>query len=245
MSLVNQLDLGNRVTPANMVGSSSSVASGRLAPVSMSGCVLWLTAGLNDDPVSLWRDASSHGNNAVQSTGSLQPTWGNGVMSFDGTEHMEVAAGSDFDFGTADFTISFFMRSSSSSRQHAIDFGTAGVKNISFDFNDAGYGIFLYWNSAGTNRIVSGSTGDYTDGSWRRFIFKRESGAVDFRVDNVSMGTLSGTGNTSMGDATNNVQIGRRITSSHFPLNGDLDQIAVFNRALSEIELEKMHRWIR
>ena len=87
-----------------------------------------------------------------------------------------------------------------SSRAHACSLGGAsGTGTLNFDFNDASAGLALYWNSAGTNIITTGSVGDYTDTTKRHFMCVRSGTTMELFINNVSQGTsTSGTSFTTV-----------------------------------------------
>lgn len=61
-------------------------------PIDISACTLWLDAADSStitlsSGVSQWRDKSGNMNDAVQATGSLQPTYANSSVTFNGSSH--------------------------------------------------------------------------------------------------------------------------------------------------------------
>ena len=85
--------------------------------------------------------------------------FGGSAMSFVRASSQQVSSASNSlcDFGTGDFTIDFWFNMNSgtatNTRMHALNIGSGSSTNVSFDFNDSGYGIWVYWMSVGSNYI--------------------------------------------------------------------------------------------
>jgi len=97
---------------------------------------------------------------------------GAGSACFDGTGYLRLEASPDFHF-QGDLTIDFWFKSTSTMRQHALSFGSLTYPQTNLDFNFADtdiaaptgpVGFWLYWNSSGSNMIVSGTRLQYMDG---------------------------------------------------------------------------------
>jgi len=172
------------------------------------------------------------------------------AFSFDGTDDdVQIPASNDWNFGTGEFTFDFWARSSSTDRMHALSFEpdpTFGSNNLDFDFNDnsgSGHGLFVFWNGGGNNFIQVGNIGDYTNGQWHHFALTRSGSTFTLYIDGASVGTasyssaidLSGGNNNYIGASTG------QVTTSRFFWNGLVDEVEIFNRALSQREIQKIY----
>jgi hypothetical protein len=121
-----------------------------------------------------------------------------------------------------------------------VSFGqTLSSNNLDFDFNDSGFGLWVYWNSGGANAIQVGSTGDYTDGLWHHFALTRNGTTFTLYIDGSVAGSTSYSGVVDLSNTTHNT-IGARTTSGTPDLfwNGMIDEVEVFNRALSQADIQ-------
>ena len=136
------------------------------------------------------KDLSGNGNNGTLTNG---PTWltdgkFGGAVKFDGSnDYVGVSSSSAFQFA-GDFSIGFWAKGTKNTRNHAFSIGSfANSDNLDFDFNDS-YGIWVYWNGGGTNRIRIGTVGQYTDNIWRHYTLKRSGSTVSLYINGVEVG---------------------------------------------------------
>lgn len=121
--------------------------------------------------------------------------------------NVQVAASSDWNFGTGSFTVEFFMQSNTSSIIGAVEIGSGASGNLRCAFND-GAGILIWWDSNGgdpAKRIQVGSVGDYTDNTMRHFIIRRSGNTIAAYVNASSIGSQTYTG--SIGNGTDTLDI--------------------------------------
>lgn len=133
------------------------------------------------------------------------------------------------------FTISLWFRSTNNNRQQPINIndGNLYTSNLNFAFNNSG-GNFVFWNSQGSNNIVSGSVGEFTDGFWHNVIFLRDDSIVKIYFD----GVLGGTKNYKL-PIGNNSAIS--LSNGSYSWKGDLDDFAIYNRALTSAEIDSLN----
>ncbi|MDB4664730.1 LamG domain-containing protein [Verrucomicrobia bacterium] len=122
--------------------------------------------------------------------------FGGSAMSFVRASSQQITSPSTSlcDFGTGDFTIDFWFNMNSgtatNTRMHALNIGSGSSTNVSFDFNDGGYGIWLYWMSGGGNYIRQ--SGNYrNDGLWHHCAFVRDNGTCRLWIDGAYIGGVS------------------------------------------------------
>lgn len=122
--------------------------------------------------------------------------FGGSAMSFVRASSQQITSSSTSlcDFGTGEFTIDFWFNMNSgtatNTRMHALNIGSGSSTNVSFDFNDSGYGIWLYWMSGGGNYIRQ--SGNYrNDGLWHHCAFVRDNGTCRLWIDGAYIGGVS------------------------------------------------------
>ena len=164
--------------------------------------------------------------NADAQISTAQSKFGNSSALFDGTgDYLSLSASSDWQFGTGDFTIEFWIR-----------FGAGSAYQTLWDFNYVSNGALLLQtdNSASPKfRIYLdyGRTSGYiTEGSgatlntWHHYAFVRSSGTATIYRDGTSTVSGSLTGNI---DASQSVTIGITRGSTDHPFNGYLDDFRI------------------
>ncbi len=163
------------------------------------------------------------GNVVQSSTESIQ---GGSSAFFDGSSHLEITHPSDFLFASgADYTIDFWVNSTNLSRSHALSFGNDFSDNIDFDFNDGGFGFWVYHRSTGANLIRHSPAGTFTDGEWHHVATVRENGIITNYMDGVARGTLAM--NVELG--SNKVSIGKAVHTGAINWQGFVDEVRVVN----------------
>jgi len=184
-------------------------------------------------------DRSGQGNNGTLTNGP-KPTIGKAgqALSFDGVDdYFQAPYLSAMDFGTGDFTISSWVKSS-----YLVDYQTI----LNRDNADLGNGIIMYlYHTSGVVRVWVGGTAldgtiNAADGRWHNVVLRRTSGVIYIYVDGVLDVQTSAAGNVnnSNNDA---VRIGRRYYDGLYPLNGSLDEVRIYNRALSLNEIKQLY----
>ena len=141
-------------------------------------------------------------------SGLETPTAVTGSVLFDGTgDYLTVAASNDFDFGTNDFTMEFWVSSTKTGRVDPIGWnyvytsaGWAGmILNIS-----PGSGSMAWYENA--NSRISGS-GSWNDGSWHHIAVTRSGNSVRMFLDGTQIGSTYTTSH-SYGAASSGFIIG-------------------------------------
>ncbi len=163
-----------------------------------------------------------HGN-AITSTGNYK--MGGSSAYFDGSgSYLTISDQSpDWNFGTGDFTIDFWMKSNSSysTQFHALIIpGNSGNDGIYFDFND-GLGLWVYWNSNGNwNYVRGGSAGAYSNANWHHIALVRHNNLFTVYVDGYSFGTpYTSSDALNLAGASDNIRIGY--------FNGNIDELRI------------------
>jgi hypothetical protein len=151
-------------------------------------------------------------------------------------------------FGTADFTVAFWFRMTS-----AFVSGNQGLVSNDFFSTQRGVSIYmtgaagqwyhplmnLHYTDSTEETFSTFSTLPLTASAWHFFCARLSSGnALDVRVnaDNATTKTITKTFHTSR----QRLFFGVRYTTSDY-LNGDLDEVAFWNRRLSDAEVSTLY----
>ena len=136
-----------------------------------AGLVAWYPFNGNTN------DESGFANNALLGSGNSltfdRHGIANSAYNFSGSTQMIIPPSFYTPFDSS-FTISLWFNSTFTGREQPFNINDNNlfVSNLNFAFNNAG-GNFVFWNSQGTNYIVSGNLSEYTDGFWHNMIFLR------------------------------------------------------------------------
>jgi hypothetical protein len=133
------------------------------------------------------------------------------------------------------FCISLWLKSSSFNRMQPINIndGNLFTNNLNFALNNSGTN-FVFWNSQGSNNIVTGSTGQYTDGFWHHMLFQRKDSIVELYFDGILNGTKLY--KTPIGKNTS-----ISLSNGSYSWLGQLDDFAIWNRALTATEIDSLY----
>ncbi len=229
------------------------VSSGKtpFTPISLSP-VLWLdasdTASITQaaGSVSQWNDKSGNGNHATQGAGASQPITGtrtiNGrnVLDFKGSPvHMSCAAGL-FSIAVGDNTlITVHQRDSASGNSVIIGAKEAGYSNRVWGLNDRSSSKSFLSGGYGQDSVITASA----DINVHMFAGRRSgtTNGVMLWQDGSSTGT-TGTGLNKTIDA---MFIGKNSISDFDYFNGTIAEILLFNRALSNMEINNIGDYIK
>lgn len=158
----------------------------------------------------------------------------NYTTALDGTnQYLTVPSSTDFDFGTGDFSFTFWMRITSRATYgglvtkdspNRLKFQAADhVINIRMDNTE--YAVITY-NPGGTNTSLLNS--------WHHIAVIRTGTSLKGYVDNVEYGSHTATQSFSL----NGQQWGNNLGQY---IGGQLDEIAIFDRALSSAERTEIY----
>lgn len=190
------------------------------------------------------------GNNAIISGATFVPGRKGGAFSFDGVNDSVTFGNSIGNFGTNDFTISFWIRTTSTRYEEAIlqkrpyCNGTSG-----WDIRTGGgvgTGVLhcaLFQNTSGANYNVAACNRPINDGLWHHFVVVRSGHTQALYLDGVfeTNKTTSGTtilNNTALMGSSADPCIGVDATQ---PFTGQLDELKIFSRAITASEVEALY----
>lgn len=222
-------------------GSATSVvsATGSIVTIYVTPCAglvgEWLFSGNANDT------SGNSNNGTVSSSGVSLATdrfgKANSAYSFDGSAGaVTVPDSSSLDFGTGDFSISLWFRSSTIKTYctllEAVDGGTGYVVSTDWDIGSRIQGV----DSGLDSGISTSST--CVDGAWHHIVYVRSGPSVKLYLDNV----LSGTGTSTSGtvNSFSSLLIGNSIVGDP-PYTGLLDDIRIYNLALNANQVDTLY----
>ncbi|WP_421891870.1 LamG-like jellyroll fold domain-containing protein [Marinoscillum sp.] len=193
------------------------------------------TAGVSVNSAYWWRvevaSSTFTETSASRFAGNILPP--GKALSFDGTDdYVELANPTNFDFGTGDFTIEGWVKSSN----------VTSTQVIASDYS-GGDSFFVFYMGAGQLKAsLSNTTADLSTSAvleyntWHHVAMVRSGDALTLYVDGVSSANVSGMSSKSVASASN-VELGRQALGSPYYLNGELDEFRFWNVARTQGEL--------
>lgn len=187
-------------------------------------------------------DLSGRGNNGALTNG---PTWGGGqsgyALSFDGTDdYVSITNSSVFDFGANDFSASWweYRVSNTNGRAAIVRDNFVGFTPFLFGYSSGGATLQIYMtsNNSTWNIASANSLGPVTLNTWNYFVVTRR-GTSFFAYKN-AVQTDTWTSALGLAAGGGNLQLGK-YTSFFF--SGLLDQVRIYNRALSASEVAMLY----
>ena len=177
-------------------------------------------------------DASSS-SHTVTASGSVtvstsSPKFGTGSGSFTGGASDNLIVGgtlADFNFGTGDWTVDFWIKTTQTSR--------SDVAGLNTNFNNAGWWGFIFSLSASGQmaffenanaRIAASATG-YNDGSWHHIAVSRSGSNLRMFLDGTQVGSTFTT-SFNYGDSTSGLILGQQNGGAG-PTACNIDEIRV------------------
>lgn len=160
--------------------------------------------------------------NANAQIDTAQSKFGGASGLFDGTgDNIKMPASTDWDVGTGDFTIDFWVR-----------YNSVGAENRHFDFGNfsAGKGLVMGYSGGTVTLYFNGNAGasatfswSASTATWYHLAFTRSSGGVRFFVDGTQTGTTQ-TKTDNVASGGNTPTIGHWTSITNFALNGWIDE---------------------
>ncbi len=212
-----------------------------------SGMVAWWSLDETVGPTS--NDIGGSVNNSGTWMNSPVPVSGEvaGALSFNGSNSVDVPDQAELNFGTGDFSIDLWIKTTDASGTRTIlDKRTGSVPNVT------GYCLFLV-NGYLSSQIGDGvhynnwvSTGFVADGEWHHVAVTVDrdypSGWLHY-VDGSAVPTIANPMGYS-GSLTNTAPfvIARNLVSPGYTFTGTLDEIELFNRVLNPAEVQRIYQ---
>jgi hypothetical protein len=213
-----------------------------------NGLVLYLDAANRDSYVSgstAWNDLSRSRINGTLTNGPTFDNGNAGTIKFDGSnDYVAINNIQNVDFSTGSFTISFYFKSDGLSHPYTY-FQLGSGSYINFPDTSSGVSIgngstfdFVraqVTDGAATFRIATASWG-VENFSLLTYVIDRNNNNSQLYKNAQSVGNLSlvGFGTCSI---SKNIDIGRMGWINAYFLNGKMNNIQIYNRALSATEV--------
>jgi len=172
-------------------------------------------------------------------------------IQFDGTTNASLKFGTNAgNFGTNDFTVEFWMKTSSTQAMTFLEknpgcwYSGAGWDfRISTDIGLNGHVTFECW---GGTTVFGGTEHSYTlcDGQWHHIAATRAGRYISMYIDGAFQPDASGPVAAVFNvNNTMPLQMGRTVCEGSFgvPFNGALDEVSFYNRALSAGEINTLY----
>ncbi len=149
------------------------------------------------------------------------------ALNFDGTDDfVNIPNNSSFSFGTNDFTIETYAKTTSSTGNKVMIGKINGGNNFWFGVSNgkANFSLIGGTDATGTSTI--------SNGTWHHLAAVRQNGVVSLYVDGVLEASQNNTGNATI---NGNLTLGN--FSGGFNFAGSLDEVRIWNRALCKGEI--------
>jgi hypothetical protein len=226
-----------------------------------SGLVMNLDAGnpySYHSPTSgtTWTDVSGNGNNGTLTNGV---TYSGGTMVFDGVDDYATCGTTAGNFGTSNFTINFFFKTSQAVAPRTFIAKSAGdnptsnygwLVNNGSDSSNLGFAIATVngsWGNTGSYSIQTSGIA-INDGNWKMatIVGDRTQANVTIYINGVSrslQGYVGAASFSTVGSVSNNLQLAVGAESDPgstlYPINGSISAVQIYNRALSAAEVQQ------
>jgi len=186
------------------------------------------------------QDSSGSSNNGTVSGAS----WTSGVngtaLDFDGTDdYVEVNEGDSWDFENGDFTVDFWVKMATINQYHML-----------IDINDGlsgGPGVsIMKHNTARIDVFINGNLDSFAWSSpqahtWYYMVLIRRSANLMMFIDGNQI-DITGTSSENISGGTDGVRIGRAFNPGNYYLDGLIDEVRIWSRSLSSLEIQENYR---
>lgn len=159
---------------------------------------------------------------------TTSPKFGTGSVSVSGAGSLSVAASADWAFGSSDFSVDFWIKTSMTGRADICGQDTVSSDSTFWGLllNVSGSGqIELYEQNS--SRISATSTG-FNNGNWRHLALSRTSNVMRLFLDGTVIGSPYTT-SFSYGNSGAGLRFCLLSAIANFGLNGNMDEIRVSN----------------
>jgi len=173
------------------------------------------------------------------------PTWGLGrsgkALGFDGDDYVSIPDSSDWDIGSGDYSIESWFKTSSSGDIFVVGQSNAGGSASWYlRINGISANKISFVTSVSTVAKIVTSTTSVNDGAWYHVVGIIRSGTMYLYVNGISEGTPLAIG--AVDNYNNAVSIGRLGEYDGLYFNGSIDEVRIYNRALSANEIAWLYR---
>jgi len=202
-----------------------------------------------------WIDVSGNGRVGTLNNGVTYTNERSGTLVFDGTnDYVSIPFSNALNNCTIEM---MFKATSASALVYILGLSNAGSSTNSFQINmNDGSTIYAFWNSDGnplsyvSKTGSNGSYSDYTDSTWRHYVFTRNTSTTTnhfmngVQVPN-SLVTRVGDQTTQFGGNGFTLNIGTRRQADTFFFVGNIAVVRIYNRELSAAEVQQNYNSLR
>lgn len=191
-------------------------------------------------------DGSGNGYNLTLSSGAGYTTGligqafnPNGVIN-----HYAARAGDDnaLDFGTGEFTVQVWVNYTTLSGEQVLVEKFSGTSGPGWTLTKLSDQKLAFATDNGSTPIIQSSALSIALGSWHQMIARRTGDTLDLFFDNSSVASLGVASSTSAASSVP-LLVGRRNATDgrDFTTAGSLDELVIWNRALSNSEIATLY----
>ena len=162
---------------------------------------------------------------------------------YDGTnDYTTIAASSDFNFGTDDFGVSFWVKRNENGRRQIImgqsnASGQNTAISIAIEFTSTDYLNAIF--CSGNNYYTVPNVTTTTDTNWHHVVFTRTSGVFKIYLDTTLLGTL--TNSSSINSSIKSFSFGRSGEYNGLYFNGSICEVGFWKQSL-ESNVKELYR---
>jgi len=233
---ISQARIYSSALSASQVLQNYNATKSNYTSLITTNLVLHLNAGDSNSysgSGTTWTDLSGQGNHATLTNGPVYSSSDGGYFDFDGTnDRADLTAGSDFAYGTGDFTIEIWFNVTGTSPQtygERLFTQTTGGQNYFkvgvADGNPVVKQLYFKYGTGGGNRIRSGF--EYTVDQWHHYIVTRNGTTVTQYVDGSLEETTTGV-SFDFDNTTYNPTIAAMTNNNAQNLDGKIAQVRVY-----------------
>jgi len=218
-------------------GENKVLACENIITIDLESC--GVTAGPSgglDPTIKSWWTLDTDANDKIGTNNGVPSgvTFANNAAVFGGSDYITVSSPTDLDFGTGDFTISFWVKVGSDgniiNRQSSLGSGRWKIMALMGK---------IYFAKEGDTILTQMLNVD-TTGNWQHIVIKRdgENGTIcsDKDCSNSIEGYFSGSNLNTVADLIMGCKYDGTIC-----LNGELDEVIIYKRALTQAEINALY----
>ncbi len=164
-----------------------------------------------------------HGTAQISTT---SPKFGTGSLYLDGSGYVTIPNSDDFNFGSGDFTIDFWIKRLDQGMWQVplATHDSRGYSGFEFTFTPSYQLRFENWNSQTNDFHVETSGIIWNTGQWYHLALVRSANTITIYMDGTSVASCSFSG--TVGPSSNELKIGRRFDGS-YNFVGYIDEIHI------------------
>jgi hypothetical protein len=179
---------------------------------------------------------------------------GRSALALDGTgDYLTLPGSSDFDFGTADFTLGFWMKPTNTTQWAALmsspNYWTSGYSgNWGIDiYNYPGIGSKIRLYSYGDGQAPASELAYVSSvvltTEWQHIVFVRDSGTLKCFINGVESGSTRADNfsTADLSDGVNGLYLGHTAPGSGTDFDGSIDDVRIYNKALTQTEIQSIY----